>query len=192
MSTVHELGESSAPADPTIGQPRPSTLFDGEVPVVHSVSRFGRQTTRIPRPSHLNTATIDAPTQQPSAPEQSPVMVYSRVSEPCSGFHGVMTQLWCLKADLKQLGILQVEPSPTTGMPYPPPLFQTQGTNTEQAASFAPGAARPWSGAGRGATPATRKEVSMVCTVVGPVTACDRAAHCIKQHRLVTADMCAF
>ncbi|KAA6429813.1 MAG: WRKY and zinc finger domain-containing protein [Trebouxia sp. A1-2] len=129
MSTVHELGESSAPTDPTIGQPRPSTLFDGEVPVVHSVSRFGRQTTRIPRPSHLNTATIDAPTQQPSAPEQSPVMVYSRV-----------------------------EPSPTTGMPYPPPLFQTQGTNTEQAASFAAGAARPWSGAGRGATPATRKE----------------------------------
>ncbi|KAL0026377.1 hypothetical protein WJX79_004336 [Trebouxia sp. C0005] len=52
----------------------------------------------------------------------------------------------------------RVEPSPTTGMPYPPPLFQTQGTNTEQAASFAAGAARPWSGAGRGATPATRKE----------------------------------
>lgn len=93
MSTVHELGESSAPADPTIGQPRPSTLFDGEVPVVHSVSRFGRQTTRIPRPSHLNTATIDAPTQQPSAPEQSPVMVYSRVSQLCSGFHGFVTQL---------------------------------------------------------------------------------------------------
>ncbi len=92
MSTVHELGESSAPTDPTIGQPRPSTLFDGDVPVVHSVSRFGRQTTRIPRPSHLNTATIDAPTQQPSAPDQSPVMVYSRVSQPYSGFHGVVTQ----------------------------------------------------------------------------------------------------
>lgn len=80
MSAVQELGESSAAADPVVGQPRPSSLFDGEVPVVHSVSRFGRQTTRIPRPSHLNNASLDIPTQQPSAPEQSPVMVYSRVS----------------------------------------------------------------------------------------------------------------
>ena len=80
MSAVHELGESSEPAEPVVGQPRPSTLFDGEVPVVHSVSRFGRQTTRIPRPSHLHTASIEVPTQQASAPEQSPVMVYSRVS----------------------------------------------------------------------------------------------------------------
>ena len=69
-----------------------------------------------------------------------------------------------------QIGVLQVEPSPTTGMPYPPPLFQTQGTNTEQAASFAAGAVRPWSGAGRGPTPATRKEVSTMCTLVGLVT----------------------
>lgn len=80
MSAVQELAESSAAAEPVIGQPRQSTLFDGEVPVVHSVSRFGRQTTRIPRPSHLHTASVDAPTQQPTAPEQSPVMVYSRVS----------------------------------------------------------------------------------------------------------------
>ena len=79
MSAVQD-GESSAAADPVVGQPRPSSLFDGEVPVVHSVSRFGRQTTRIPRPSHLNTASLDIPTQQTSAPEQSPVMVYSRVS----------------------------------------------------------------------------------------------------------------
>lgn len=80
MSAVQEVGESSAAADPVIGQPRQSTLFDGEVPVIHSVSRFGRQTTRIPRPSQLNTASLDPPTQQSSAPEQSPVMVYSRVS----------------------------------------------------------------------------------------------------------------
>ncbi|KAL3142884.1 hypothetical protein ABBQ38_003173 [Trebouxia sp. C0009 RCD-2024] len=127
MSAVQEVAESSAAAEPVIGELRPSTLFDGEVPVVHSVSRFGRQTTRIPRPSHLNTASQDASRQQANAPEQSPVMVYSRV-----------------------------EPSPTTGMPYPPPLFQTQGTNTEQAHFAASASARPWSA--RGATPVSKKE----------------------------------
>ena len=44
-------------------------------------------------------------------------------------------------------------------MPYPPPLFQTQGTNTEQAqfVASAPASARPWSS--RGPTSVTKKEV---------------------------------
>ena len=44
-------------------------------------------------------------------------------------------------------------------MPYPPPLFQTQGTNTDQAHFAAPAAARPWSNA-RGPASAPKKEVS--------------------------------
>ena len=79
MSGLHGVDEEHSLADTTASQPRPSALFDGEVPVVHSVSRFGRQTTRIPAPHHLNTS-HEQTTQQPSVPEQSPVMVYSRVS----------------------------------------------------------------------------------------------------------------
>ena len=154
MSAVQEVAESSAAAEPVIGQPRPSTLFDGEVPVVHSVSRFGRQTTRIPRPSHLNTASQDAPRQQPSAPEQSPVMVYSRVS--CR-LARTDTAVFTQPHVVSDPHVVQVEPSPTTGMPYPPPLFQSQGTNTEQAQIAASASARPWSA--RGPTPVSKKEV---------------------------------
>lgn len=168
MSAVQEVAESSAAAEPVIGELRPSTLFDGEVPVVHSVSRFGRQTTRIPRPSHLNTASQDASRQQANAPEQSPVMVYSRVS----------CRLACADtADPTQPHVfldphvLQVEPSPTTGMPYPPPLFQTQGTNTEQAHFAASASARPWSA--RGATPVSKKEVfSLLGALLPSRTSC--------------------
>ena len=161
MSAVQEPGESSSAADHVVGQPRQSTLFDGEVPVVHSVSRFGRQTTRIPRPSHLNTTSLDIPTQNPSAPEQSPVMVYSRVSC-CHSTTAAVATVCCVVRSEPWIS-LQVEPSPTTGMPYPPPLFQTQGTNTDQTQFAGSAAARPWSGA-RGHTPTLKKEVS-----AGPV-----------------------
>lgn len=76
MSVLHDADDAPSLADATASQPRPR--FDGDVPVVHSVSRFGRNTTRITAPHQLNTST-DQTTQQPSAPEQSPVMVYSRV-----------------------------------------------------------------------------------------------------------------
>lgn len=88
MSELHEAEHAPSVTDATTIQPRPSALFDGEVPIVHSVSRFGRQTTRIPHLQHLSTS-VDQTTHQPSAPEQSPVMVYSRVSVESSAVHDI-------------------------------------------------------------------------------------------------------
>lgn len=161
MSGLHGVDEEHLLADTTASQPRPSALFDGEVPVVHSVSRFGRQTTRIPAPHHLNTS-HEQTTQQPSVPEQSPVMVYSRVSVYSATSETLIQCQNVTRTALHSACMLQVEPSPTTGMPFPPPLFQTQGTNTDQLASFPVTGGRPWS-AGRPGVTAAKKEVGILC-----------------------------